>query len=52
MAIIVGWSSLVARQAQVWAAQPVTAEATPVKFGEPFTGNPEPNAPELVDVEV
>ena len=26
-----------------WAAQPVTVEAIPVKFGEPFTGNPEPN---------
>jgi hypothetical protein len=26
-----------------WAAQPVTAEATPVKVGEPFAGNPEPS---------
>ena len=26
-----------------WATQPVTAEFTPVKVGEPFTGNPEPN---------
>jgi hypothetical protein len=27
----------------VWATQSVTAEITPVKFGEPFTGNPEPS---------
>ncbi|MBI4227570.1 MAG: endonuclease [Candidatus Omnitrophica bacterium] len=27
----------------IWAAQPATAEATPVKFGEPFAGNPEPS---------
>ncbi len=26
-----------------WAAQPVTVEIIPVKFGEPFAGNPEPN---------
>jgi len=26
-----------------WATQSVTAEVTPVKVGEPFTGNPEPN---------
>ncbi len=25
-----------------WATQPATAEFTPVKVGEPFTGNPEP----------
>ena len=26
-----------------WAPRPVTAEVIPVKVGEPFTGNPEPN---------
>lgn len=28
-----------------WAAQPVTAEQTPVKFGEALTGNTEPSSP-------
>ena len=28
----------------IWAAQSVTAEARPVKLGEPFTGNPEPSS--------
>jgi len=39
----------------IWAAQPVTAEATPVKVGELFTGatfapngNPEPSPPQFV----
>ncbi len=27
----------------IWAPQPVTVEDIPVKFGEPFTGNPEPS---------
>jgi hypothetical protein len=32
-----------------WATRSVTTEQTPVKFGEPFTGNPEPILPpELV----